>query len=313
MIQEKKAPDRFELALADYQDKLRERSLSDETIDSYSRDLRSFFAFCRKRDCSQPEDLCSEHVIAYLEMQKRSGRAASTMSRRASAVKGFCRFMQDEKVQEQDISQNITTPKTRRPDPDYLTEEETEKLMSLPDKSKPLGLRDKAILELMYACGLRASEVIGISEHDFRDNMAVLCCRGKGSKERYVPVGEAARDAVRDYLVNARNLLLRRKITGELFLNSRGGKLSRSGLWRIIEGYGEQLHIYEDGKKLHPHALRHSAATHMLERGADLRIVQEFLGHSDISTTQIYTEIDVKKRAAVYNSYHPRAKMKRGK
>ena len=182
-----------------------------------------------------------------------------------------------------------------------------DRLLALPDLTTVAGCRDRAMLEMMYACGLRVSELTGISVHDINFDLGLLRCRGKGSKERIIPVGSYALDAVVKYLYNSRPMLLKNKRTQELFLNRLGNKLSRSGFWRIIEAYGRRL-----GLDIHPHTMRHSAATHMMEHGADLRIVQEFLGHSDIITTQIYTHISRGELQRVYHTYHPRAKIKGG-
>lgn len=295
----------LDTALVNYLDQLRERSLSADTIDNYGRDLRSFFAFCCENGCCEPEMLRPEHIIAYLAKLKDEGKSAATLGRHSSAIRGFCRFLQTEHLQQHDISQNMSTPKRLRPLPDVLSSGETDKLLSLPDTSTALGCRDKGILELMYGCGLRVSEAAGLTLYDINFDLQLLRCRGKGDKERIVPVGDYALDAVNDYLRRARPSLLGLKNTQELFLNRFGNKLSRSGLWRIIEGYGKKLG-YDN---IHPHTLRHSAATHMLENGADLRIVQEFLGHSDIMTTQIYTHLDKSKLKEIYNKNHPRAKL----
>lgn len=299
------ADELFAAAIIDFIDYLHERSLADTTIDSYQRDLRWFTAFVISRGCDAPEKLEPEHIIAYLASEKQHGKSASTIGRKASSIRGFCRFLFMERRQDKDISQNTQTPKRQRPLPQVLSQEEMDKLLALPDTSTVAGCRDRAMLEMMYGCGLRVSELISITVHDINFELGYLRCRGKGSKERIIPVGSFALDAVNDYLSHARGKLLKNKHTQELFLNRLGDKLSRSGFWRILDGYGRKL-----GYDIHPHTIRHSAATHMMENGADLRVVQEFLGHSDIMTTQIYTHLSRGELKQIYNEYHPRAKMK---
>ena len=309
-MQEDKDQNNYQPVLLDYLDHLRERSLSDVTVDNYRRDLVAFFGFCEKRGCVDPADLLPEHIIAYLDhLRVAEERKPSTMGRHSSAIRGFCRFLQSEKIKADDISQNLLTPKNIRPLPDFLTEEQIDKLLSLPDTSTKFGIRDKAILEVMYGCGLRVSEVVGLRIHDIHPHMGLIQCFGKGGKERRIPIGGYALAAIADYLNRSRSLLLRDKKTDELFLNRFGNKLSRSGIWRIIEGYGKKILDPGSDYKIHPHALRHSAATHMLANGADLRTIQEFLGHENIETTEIYTEVNIKERAAVFERYHPRAKI----
>jgi integrase/recombinase XerD len=298
----------FDTAITDYLDYLRECALADTTIDSYRRDLLAFAAFATAGGCETPEALTPEHIIAFLAAEKKAAKSATTLSRHISAIRGFCRFLYSEKKQARDISQNLQTPKRTRSLPYVLSEMEVDRLLTLPDMSSIAGCRDRAMLEMMYGCGLRVSELIGISVHDINFELGLLRCRGKGSKERIVPIGSYALDAVVKYLNNSRPHLLKNKRTQELFLNRLGDKLSRSGFWRIIEAYGRRL-----GLDIHPHTMRHSAATHMMENGADLRIVQEFLGHSDIITTQIYTHLSRGELKRVYNTYHPRAKIKGAK
>ena len=305
MPKKRTAEELFASAILDFVDYLHERSLADTTIDSYCRDLRGFTAFACERDCNAPEDLTPEHIIAYLESEKKAGKSASTIGRKASSIRGFCRFLFMERRQDKDISQNTQTPRQHRPLPQVLSREEMAKLLEQPDTSTVFGCRDKAMLEMMYGCGLRVSELISLTVHDINFELGYLRCKGKGSKERIIPVGSYALDAVRDYLARSRGRLLKNKNTQELFLNRLGDKLSRSGFWRILEGYARKL-----GYDIHPHTIRHSVATHMMENGADLRVVQEFLGHSDIMTTQIYTHLSRGELKKIYNEYHPRAKMR---
>lgn len=297
--------DPFETTITDFIDYLAERSLSDATIDNYRRDLRNFVAYVKMRGCTAPEQLQSEHIIAYLEKEKIIGKSAATLGRHISSIRGFSRFLLMDKRITRDISQNMVTPKKQRPLPYVLSQKEMDKLLDLPDISTVAGCRDKAMLEMMYGCGLRVSELISISVHDINFELGLMQCKGKGDKERIIPIGSFALEAINDYLENSRPRLLKIKHTQELFLNRLGDNLSRSGFWRIIQAYGKKL-----GIDIHPHTMRHSAATHMMENGADLRIVQEFLGHSDIITTQIYTHLSRGELKKVYNTYHPRAKIK---
>lgn len=294
----------FEIAIADYIDFLHEQAKSPMTIDSYRRDLYSFAFFAMQQDCLSPEDLNSEYIMRFLNAERELGKSPTTISRRTSAIRGFCRFLLLDKKQPHDISQNLQTPKNQKPLPHVLMQEEVDKLLQLPDSNAKFGLRDKAMLETMYSCGLRVSELVSISVHDINFELGLIRVRGKGDKERIIPMGTFAVDAVNEYLDKSRADLLRGKHTQELFLNRLGDGLSRSGFWRILAGYAKRL-----GYDIHPHTLRHSAATHMLENGADLRIIQEFLGHSDIITTQIYTHVNQKELQRVYNIYHPRAKI----
>ncbi|MBQ6536518.1 MAG: tyrosine-type recombinase/integrase, partial [Firmicutes bacterium] len=207
-----------------------------------------------------------------------------------------------------DVGAHLRASRGQRPFPDALSEADMDKLLQLPDTSTALGIRDKAMLEICYGCGLRVSELVELTLHDMDFEAGFIRVLGKGSKERIVPLGAFAEEALADYMENSRNVLLKGKRTQQLFVNGRdGGKLSRSGFFRILDAYGKKL-----GKKIHPHALRHSAATHMLANGADLRVIQEFLGHSDISTTQIYTSLERSQLKGIYNRYHPRSGLFKG-
>lgn len=290
-------------AIAEYGDYLSmERALSANTVEHYQRDLEAFALFAVCSGCKLPEKLTSEYIIAFLDGEQKAGRSAATIARRMSAIRGFCRYLAREKRLPYDISQSMQTPRLKRLFPHVLTQAETMRLLALPDDSHPLGLRDKAMLEIIYACGLRVSELVALTVHDIHREQGLIRVLGKGDKERVIPIGVYAVAALEAYLQSSRPVLLGKKQTQELFLNFRGGKLSRSGFWRILEAYGARLNL-----DIHPHTMRHSAATHMLENGADLRVVQEFLGHSDISTTQIYTHLDRSALKGVYQKYHPRA------
>lgn len=294
----------MEQAVKDYIDSLDlERSMSANTRDSYGRDLQAFACWLEQRGVNDPSRLDPDLIRDFLAAQKKQGRSASTISRRMSAIRGFCRYLAQKHILETDVGAHMRASRGQRPFPDALSEADMDKLLQLPDTSTALGIRDKAMLEICYGCGLRVSELVELTLHDMDFEAGFIRVLGKGSKERIVPLGAFAEEALADYMENSRNVLLKGKRTQQLFVNGRdGGKLSRSGFFRILDAYGKKL-----GKKIHPHALRHSAATHMLANGADLRVIQEFLGHSDISTTQIYTSLERSQLKGIYNRYHPRS------
>ena len=277
-----------------------EKGLSAATVDNYRRDLRLLLEFMKEAGCSTWQDVDGEKVLIFLAWQRKIGRSASTVARRVSAVRSFSKFLLRTSRIQKDFCTDLLSPRLSRPFPSVLTLSEIQALFALPDHS-PLGLRDAAMMELSYGCGLRASELLTLTAHDIDLQEQLLRCWGKGSKERLVPVGEYAITAFKQYLTDSRPILLRGKDTQELFLNRFGNKLSRNGYWRIISSYGKRL-----GLDIHPHTLRHSAATHMLDNGADLRLVQEFLGHSDIGTTQIYTNLSRSELKSSYLQHHPR-------
>lgn len=293
----------YQKAIRDYSDYLSiDCGLSELTLDSYGRDLTAFAQFLTAAGKTGLKELRPADIVDFMESQKEAGRSTATRARRMSTIRGFCRFLAREGYIEQDISQNLFSPNARRSFPHAITQLQMDKLLALPDLATVRGLRDRAMLEICYGCGLRVSELTSLNVHDINPEVGYLRCFGKGAKERIIPIGEYALSALAQYLEAGRPLLQKGKQSQELFLNIRGEKLSRSGVWRIFQAYGERLQI-----SLHPHTLRHSAATHMLENGADLRIVQEFLGHSDIGTTQIYTFLDKSALKGVYQNCHPRA------
>lgn len=299
----------MEQVVKDYIDSLDlERSMSANTRDSYGRDLQAFACWLAERGVKDPARLDPDLIRDFLAVQKKQGRAASTISRRMSAIRSFCRYLAQKHILETDVGAHMRASRGQRPFPDALSEADMDKLLQLPDTSTALGRRDKAMLEICYGCGLRVSELVELTLHDMDFEAGFIRVLGKGSKERIVPLGAFAEEALADYMENSRNVLLKGKRTQQLFVNGRdGGKLSRSGFFRILDAYGKKL-----GKKIHPHALRHSAATHMLANGADLRVIQEFLGHSDISTTQIYASLERSQLKGIYNRYHPRSGLFKG-
>lgn len=302
-------PDAFEQSIKNYIDSLDlERALSSNTRDNYSRDLLTFGIYLAQRGVKDPAQLDPDMIRAFLTDQKKQGRSASTIARRMSAIRGFCRYLAQKHELEIDVGAHLHASRGQRPFPDVLSEADMDRLLRLPDVSTALGIRDRALLEVCYGCALRVSELVNITLHDIDFEAGFIRVLGKGSKERIVPLGSFAEEAVAVYMEHSRDQLLRGKRTQQLFINGRdGGKLSRSGVFRILDAYGKKL-----GKKLHPHTLRHSAATHMLANGADLRVIQEFLGHSDISTTQIYTSLEISQLKGIYNNCHPRSGLFKG-
>jgi integrase/recombinase XerD len=291
-------------AAKEYLDHLRvERGLAQNTLMAYERDLARLarFSVAKRRDVLRLRQADLSEFIAGLREQGLGPRSAA---RCVHAVRGLYRFGVREGRIEVDPMENLRAPKVFRALPRYLTPTQIETLLEAPDTDTPLGLRDRAILEVMYATGLRASEVISLSAEDVDLNIGLLRCIGKGNKERLVPVGREARKWIVRYLDEARAKLLRHQSTRTLFLNHRGGRLSRMGLWGIVRRHALVAGV---ARGLTPHVLRHSFATHLLERGADLRALQAMLGHADISTTQIYTHVTRERLRRIYDEFHPRA------
>lgn len=281
-----------------------EKNLSDNTISSYRNDLKSFNDFLHDLNINDPFEITTDHLNGFFKLLKELGLVGSSAARYFSSLKGFFLFLIRNKYIVKNPIEKISAPKTSKKLPGVLDVSEVEKILSLPDVSNKLGLRDKAILELFYACGTRVSELINLKVNDLFLYDEVIRVLGKGSKERLIPIGSSAIKWINEYLTKSRPLLMKKmKSENYLFLNSRNTKLSRMGVWKIIERYVKEAEIKKD---VHPHTFRHSFATHLLEGGADLRAVQEMLGHADISTTQIYTHIDRDYIKQVHKQYHPR-------
>jgi len=278
-----------------------ERGLSDNTIQSYSRDLIRFLGHLDKEGVS-PLKTTRKDITDYIESLEGS-LGLRSITRAISAIKMFFRFLINEGKITDSPTRLLESIKLPRRLPDILSGEEVNMLLAQPDPSNNLGLRDKAMLELLYATGLRVSELIGLHVVNVNLEAGHVRTVGKGSKERMVPMGEKARDALKSYLYNGRPSLLRNKNSQSLFVNSRGKQMSRQGFWKIIRRYGIIAGIK---KTITPHSLRHSFASHLLEGGADLRSVQVMLGHADISTTQIYTHVSRERLKQVHEKYHPR-------
>ncbi len=281
-----------------------EKNLSDNTINSYKNDLAAFKDFLNDQGIDDPADITSEHLNNFFKLLKELGLVGSSAARYFSSLKGFFLYLIQNKYIIKNPVDKISAPKISKKLPGVLDVSEVEKILSLPDVDNKFGLRDKAILELFYACGTRVSELINLKVNDLFLNDEVIRVLGKGSKERLIPIGSSAIKWVKEYLSKSRPLLMKKmKSENYLFLNSRNTKLSRMGVWKIIDRYVKQADIKKD---VHPHTFRHSFATHLLEGGADLRAVQEMLGHADISTTQIYTHIDRDYIKQIHKQYHPR-------
>jgi integrase/recombinase XerD len=290
--------------LREYVDHLRvERGLSGNTLEAYGRDLGRLAAHARGAGRDVLE-LGQQDLVELIGRLRDGGLSARSVARAVHALRGFYRFLVREGRLEADPMENLRAPKAFKPLPRFLNHSQVEALLRAPDTSRPLGIRDRAILEVLYASGLRVSELIGLRPGDVDLELGLLRCFGKGSKERLVPVGELARDWLDRYLREVRGGLARRHGAPQLFLNHHGGRLSRMGLWGIVRRHALTARVE---RILTPHVLRHSFATHLLERGADLRALQAMLGHADISTTQIYTHVTRERLRRVYDRYHPRA------
>ena len=281
-----------------------ERGLSENTIASYGIDLKLFLEYLRENEIPSFKQVNKEVIVNYMQAEKNNNKANSSILRSVSSLRKFFQYLAQEKIIEKDPMLLIDTPKKKQHLPQALTKEEVEKLLHSPNTGQVLGLRDRAMLELMYATGLRISEIINLKLEDLHLTMGTLQTLGKGHKERIVPVGDEAIKWINRYLEEARPKLLKQKRSNYLFLNFHGNNLTRQGVWKNLKAEVRKAGIQ---KNITPHTLRHSFATHILENGADLRIVQELLGHADISTTQIYTHLSNKQLADIYNRAHPRA------
>jgi integrase/recombinase XerD len=280
-----------------------ERGLANNTLLAYRRDLESLdehlTALGRTFTSASPE-----HYLDYLHGQRRGGKATKTIARRIAAIRVFLRFLTGNGHRVEHILQQIERPKPERGLPKVLGRAQVDALIAAPDPNSPLFTRDVAILELLYGCGLRASELCDLKLRD--TNLQVGCVRvlGKGSKERIVPMGRAAAEAIGRYLLDCRPKLIPSSNSERLFLSRTGKPLDRVSLWMLVEKYGRSSGILKD---VSPHTLRHCFASHLLSGGADLRVVQELLGHSDIQTTQIYTHVDQSRLKSLHKKFHPRA------
>lgn len=305
----------IEEAIDEYLIHLRvERGSSNNTISQYARDLSLYAADLKRCDKINVADITRDDVIAFETGIMKAGYSPATVKRRMSAVKGFHRFLVREDMTDKNPADSIKLPKIPERLPDVLSIDQVERMLDMHTDSSPTGLRDRALLEVLYGCGLRASEICGLDADSLYFEEGFLRVFGKGSKERIVPISGEALRALDRYLTDARPALSMKSKNPKptdvkaVFLNARGTRLSRQGLHAIVAKAGGAIDVDD----LHPHTLRHSFATHMLEGGADLRVIQEILGHSDISTTQIYTHIDRTHMIEEYRAAHPRQGAKNG-
>lgn len=281
-----------------------EKNLSQNTVLSYRNDINALISFLKEMKIDDPSNISPGHIRAFFKLIKELGLSGSSSARYFSSLKGFFLYLLKNKYILINPIEKITAPKISKKLPGVLSIVDVENILKQPLIDDKLGLRDKAILELFYACGTRVSELINLKVSDLFFDDEIIRVFGKGSKERLIPIGSSAINWIGEYLKKSRPLLLKKsKSENFLFLNSRGSKLSRMGIWKIIDRYVKEAGIDKD---VHPHTFRHSFATHLLEGGADLRAVQEMLGHADISTTQIYTHIDRDYIKQVHKQYHPR-------
>jgi integrase/recombinase XerD len=283
-----------------------EKGLSANTVTAYRRDLLKFDDFAKKRKITL-ESVTRDNLVEFLASLYRQKLESRTVARHLVTLRNFFRFAQLQELISADPCQNLESPKIRRSLPGYLRLEEIERLLAQPDDKTPLGLRDHAMLDVLYSTGLRVSELISLRVMDLDTAVGCIRCIGKGDKERIVPIGKKALALVERYLRDARPKLIgkgKQALATTLFINRRGAPLSRVGVWKILSAYGRKAGLRS---ALTPHMLRHSFATHLLERGADLRSVQLMLGHSDISTTQIYTHVVEERLKQIYKAHHPRA------
>ncbi len=288
---------------------LTERGLARHSVDAYARDLHDFIRFVARRGTTRPADIHRATITLYLLSLRRRGRAPASVARRLAAIRGWTAYLLREGLIGDDPALDVTQARLPRRLPGVLSVEEIERLLAQPHGTIPQALRDRAILELLYAAGLRASELVALDVADVHLGMEYVRCLGKGSKERIVPIGAPAVRAVQRYLREARPALATGRPRAALFLNRRGGRLTRQSVWMLLRAYAARAGIR---RPLGPHTLRHSFATHLLDGGADLRAVQEMLGHASVATTQKYTHLTRARLRDVYRRAHPRDHMSIG-
>lgn len=291
-------------AIDNYIEYLRDvRRMSPNTLSSYARDLRGLAEFAEGKGRAIPA-LERRDLEAFTRQLMTGGLAPRSVARAIACVRGFYKFLLVEKKIGADPAEDLRAPRAWPALPKYLDIEQVDRLLTQPDVSTPRGVRDKALIELLYATGLRVTELLSLKAGDISLDAGYLTCIGKGDKQRIVPLGDSAADWVRRYTADARPALLKGRKSKWLFVNAKaGGQLSRVGFWKVLKEYGIKAGVSRD---LSPHVLRHSFATHLLERGADLRAIQMMLGHADLSTTQIYTHVLEARLRTVYDKFHPR-------
>ena len=295
----------LERQVKDYCDYLLvERGIATNSFESYRLDLSKYVSFLSTREVVDAAAATEAEISLFLRTLHKTGLSARSIARAFSAVRGFHRYLVAEEIVADDPTQNVDPPKRTKALPGVLSISEIDAMLKQPDTGKPLGIRDRAILETLYATGIRVSELLDLKQSNLLEEEELLLVYGKGSKERLVPIGRSALAWIRRYRQEVRiSLAAKGRSKDILFLNARGNRLSRTAIWNAVTGYARAAGIK---KEVHPHTFRHSFATHLLEGGADLRAVQEMLGHADISTTQIYTHIDREYLKEVHKTFHPR-------
>lgn len=277
-----------------------EKGLANNSVVSYKNDLKIFLDFLKRNKISSVKE---DELIDFIFFMKAKKYSELSIARALVSIRSFYVFLVREKKISRSPFENMDNFKTRRKIPEILSKDDIEKLINAPDLSVKEGIRDKAIMELLYGAGVRVSELVNLELTDINLDEKIIRCFGKGSKERVVPVGDYVIDALSSYL-DIRNTFVKKGFSQYLFLTKRGTKFTRMGIWKIVKNYAKQTGISKD---VYPHIFRHSFATHLLSGGADLRSVQEMLGHSDISTTQIYTHVDKSRLKKIHKQFHPRA------
>ncbi len=280
-----------------------EKGLSRQTIESYSRDLQDYMQFLAESRIESFSETGTAQIIQHLISLQKKGLSPRTRARHLVSIRGFYAFLEYEKIIERDPAKQVDMPKSGLSLPDVLSKSSIEKILRQPDKTNPRGLRDAAMLELLYAAGLRVSELINVTVQSINLEAGFVRVIGKGSRERLVPIGMCARRQIEEYLQNGRPALVKNANSLFLFVARAGRPMSRQGFWKLLCGYGRKSGIPQ---KISPHSFRHSFATHLLEGGADLRAVQTMLGHVDIATTQIYTHVAKERLKQIHSKYHPR-------
>jgi integrase/recombinase XerD len=281
-----------------------EKGLSPRTVDAYATDLRDYLDDLHRAGVAEIDGVTTRHVEDHLAALAGRGLSARSQARHLAALRTFHRFLCADRVAKNDPAAAVERPRQSRKLPVVLTMEEVDALLAAADPSTPRGARDKAMIELLYATGLRVSELCGLSLSDVQLTSGYLVAKGKGNKERVVPIGAIARAAVENWLAGPRAALAGGREGQALFVTRSGRKMSRQAFWKLLKRYARKVGVRPE---LSPHKLRHSFATHLLERGADLRAVQQMLGHADVSTTQIYTHVDARRLRGLYDRFHPRA------
>ncbi|AUS96226.1 site-specific tyrosine recombinase XerD [Clostridium thermosuccinogenes] len=281
----------------------RDKRLSANTLQSYRRDVDQYITYLREINLLNISNTNKTTIIAYLLHLQKKGRATSTISRNLASIRSFYQYLSKNRIIDNDPTTGLESPKVEKKLPQILSTQEVELLLEQPKCVDLKGYRDKAMLELLYASGIRVSELISLDVEDVNLETGFIRC-SKGNRERMIPIGSIAMSALQDYLTNARDMMIHSKDEKALFVNVNGKRLTRQGFWKIIKQYKNMAKINKD---ITPHTLRHSFAAHLLENGADLRSIQEMLGHSDISSTQIYAQIAKNKIKDIYKKTHPRA------